>query len=184
MRTRLPLLFLAAAGLLAQGCLSATDSTGRIPHEEIEVAASGLNNVVFLYEPAPGDPRFPHVCRLELYGGGLAVLRTGRSPQLRNSFSIDASHPDWNHVAEGRLDLTAEQMRTVMQVFVDEGLVPSRTVTEDGPAAPVLQYAGNINGKKFRNVTVNAILIDTFEDFVETNFADTLRRVGARRTRP
>ena len=180
-----PALLLAAAAvmLFAHGCFSPTDSTGRIPHEEIEVESSGLNNVVFVYEPAPGDPRFPHLCRLELYGSGLAVMRTGRSPQLRDAFSVDASHPDWNHVAEGRLDLTSEQMRTVMQVFVDEGLVPSRSVRED-LSAPVLQYAGNINGKKFRNVTGNPILIDAFEDFLETNFSDTLRRVGARRARP
>ena len=109
---------------------------------------------------------------------------TGRSPQLRDSFSTDVSHPDWNHIVEGRLDLTAEQMRTVMQVFVDEGLVPSRSVREPDSESAVLQYAGNINGKKFRNVTSNPIMIDTFEDFVETNFADTLRRVGARRVRP
>lgn len=185
MHSARPLLLLAAAAaLLAQGCFSATDSTGRIPHEEFDVEASGLNNVQFLYEPRPGDPRFPHLCRLELYGDGLAVLRTGRSPQLRDSFSTDSSHPDWNHVAEGRLDLTAEQMRTVMQVFVDEGLVPSRTVRETESAGPILQYGGNVNGKKFRNVTSNPIMIDTFEDFVETNFADTLRRVGARRTDP
>ena len=69
-------------------------------------------------------------------------------------------------------------MRTVMQVFVDEGLVPSRSVREPDSESAVLQYAGNINGKKFRNATRNAILVDTFEDFAETNFSDTLRRVG------
>ena len=181
-----PALLAAAAAvmLFAHGCFSPTDSTGRIPHEEIEVESSGLNNVVFVYEPIPGDPRFPHLCRLELYGDGLAVFRTGRSPQLRDSFSTDVSHPDWNHIVEGRLDLTAEQMRTVMQVFVDEGLVPSRSVRESDSESAVLQYAGNINGKKFRNATRNAILVDTFEDFAETNFSDTLRRVGARRSRP
>ena len=178
-----PALLAAAAAvmLFAHGCFSPTDSTGRIPHEEIEVESSGLNNVVFVYEPIPGDPRFPHLCRLELYGDGLAVFRPGRSPQLRDSFSTDVSHPDWNHIVEGRLDLTAEQMRTVMQVFVDEGLVPSRRVREEGPALPLLQCAGTIGPNKFVRSTRNRLLVDAFEDFVETNFSDALRRAGGMR---
>ena len=72
-------------------------------------------------------------------------------------------------------------MRGVFQVFVDEGLVPSRNVREEGPELPFLRCAGTIGPNKFVRNTRNRLLIDAFEDFVETNFSDALRRAGGTR---
>ena len=142
---------------------------------------SGLDNVSFLYQPAAADARFPWPCRLELYGTGAAVLRTGPSPQVVDAFARNVEDSAWNAFVEERLDFTPGQMRTVFQVFVDEGLVPSRAVRETGPERPLLQCAGTLGREKFVRITRNRALVDAFEDFLETNFAPALRRAGGLR---
>lgn len=170
-----PALLLAAAlAALAAGCAS-TDSLGRQSHRALVVEESGLDNVSFLYQPRPGDRRFPDPCRLEIYSGK-AILRTGPSPQVRDSFSVATADRHWNGVAEGRLDLTGEQVREILQTFVDEGLVPERRPRAQG--LPCLQYAGTIGREKFAAATSNAVLVDTFEDFVTSNFSGTLRQAA------
>jgi len=165
---------------LCAGCVSyGPDEI--LPHKAVVVEGSGLDNAGFLYEPAPGDARFPWPCRLELYGTGSAVLRTGPSPQIRDSFSQDVDNPAWNAFVEEKRDFTPEQMRIVFQVFVDEGLIPSRSVRETGPERPLLQCAGTIGRDKFVRVTRNRHIVDVFEDFVETNFSSALRRAGGLR---
>ena len=175
-------LALSAPLLFAPGCAS-TDREGRIPHESFAVAGSGLDHVSFVYDPAPGSERFPHPFRLELYGTGLVTFRTGPSPQVRDSFSTASADPDWQRMVQGRFAVSPDEMRDILQVFVDEGMVPSRAVRGNLGAAPVVQYAGNVNNKKFRNATSNAVLVDAVEDFAETNFARELA-ASARWRRP
>ena len=169
----------AAAAIAATGCAYAP--TEKLPHKQYEVVQSGLDNATFLYHPAPNDRRFRWPCRLELYGTGAAVLKTGPSPQVVDAFAQDISHRSWNSFVEARREFTPGQMREVFQVFVDEGLVPSRQVREEGPALPLLKCAGTIGPNKFVRQTRNRLLVDAFEDFVETNFSDALRRAGGMR---
>ncbi len=166
----------AIAAATAAGCVYAP--TEKLPHKQYDVVESGLDNATFLYHPAPRDTRFRWPCRLELYGTGAAVLRTGPSPQVVDSFAHDINDRSWNSFVEERKQFTPAEMRDVLQVFVDEGLVPSRGVREEGPALPLLQCAGTIGPNKFVRDTRNRLLADVFEDFVETNFSDALRRAG------
>jgi len=169
----------AAAAIAVTGCAYAP--TEKLPHKQYEVVQSGLDNATFLHLPAPDDRRFRWPCRLELYGTGAAVLRTGPSPQVVDSFAQDVTDRSWNAYVEARKEFTPAQMRAVLQVFVDERLVPSRQVREEGPALPVLKCAGTIGPNKFVRSTRNRLLVDAFEDFVETNFSDALRRAGGTR---
>ena len=167
----------AAAAIAAAGC-AVYGPTETLPHKQYDVVESGLDNVTFLYQPAPRDTRFRWPCRLELYGTGAAVLRTGPSPQVVDPFAHDINDRSWNSFVEDRKQFTPAEMRDVFQVFVDEGLVPSRNVREEGPALPLLQCSGTIGRNKFVRVTRNRLLSDAFEDFVETNFSSALRRAG------
>ena len=72
--------------------------------------------------------------------------------------------------------ITGEQVREILQTFVDEGLVPERRPRAQG--LPCLQYAGTIGREKFAAATSNAVLVDTFEDFVTSNFSGTLRQAA------
>ena len=168
--------FAAAAAIAAAGCVYAP--TEKLPHKQYDVVASGLDNATFLYRPAPRDRRFRWPCRLELYGTGTAILKTGPSPQVVDDFASDVSDRSWSSFVEERRQFTPGEMRAVFQVFVDEGLVPSRSVREEGPELPFLRCAGTIGPNKFVRNTRNRLLVDVFEDFVETNFSDALRRAG------
>jgi hypothetical protein len=167
----------AIAAVASVGC-TVYGPTEKLPHKQYDVVESGLDNATFLYYPAERDTRFRWPCRLELYGTGAAVLRTGPSPQVVDSFAHDINDRSWNSFVEERKQFTPAEMREVFQVFVDEGLVPSRNVREEGPALPLLQCAGTIGRNKFVRVTRNRLLSDVFEDFVETNFSSALRRAG------
>ena len=169
----------AAAAIVAAGCVYAP--TEKLPHKQYDVVQSGLDNATFLYRPAPRDQRFRWPCRLEIYGTGAAVLRTGPSPQVVDDFAQNVTDRSWSSFVEERKQFTPEQMRGVFQVFVDEGLVPSRNVREEGPELPFLRCAGTIGPNKFVRNTRNRLILDAFEDFVETNFSDALRRAGGMR---
>ena len=167
----------AAAAIAAAGC-AAYGPTEKLPHKQYDVVESGLDNATFLYRPSPRDRRFRWPCRLEIYGTGTAILKTGPSPQVVDSFSQDVTDRSWNSFVEERRQFTPREMRAVFQVFVDEGIVPSRSVREEGPALPLLQCSGTIGRNKFVRITRNRLLSDAFEDFVETNFSPALRRAG------
>lgn len=158
-----------AAATLSAGC-SSVDSEGRLRHEEIAVEPSGLNNATFLYDPAPGNPLFRHPVRVELIGTGMASFCSGPSPQVRDSFSVDSEHPDWNRLVRDNATFTQSEMADVFQIFVDEGLVPTRRTSPSRVGAPVLQFAGTLENRKFSGATDNTVLIAAFEDFVREFF--------------
>ncbi len=175
---------LAALAALAVGCAS-VDSTGRVPHKDIVVESSGLNNVSFLYDPAPGDVRHPHPVRAELLGTGMISFASGPSPLVRDSFSTDAGNPNWNAIVRTRISIPQDQMTEVFQIFADEGLVPSRAVRLRANAKRRLQFAGNLNNSKFVGVTDNDILIGAFEDFLDEFFAREMHEAARlRRAKP
>lgn len=169
------LLCAAAALLLAAGCASPVDPDGRLVHKAFEVRGSGLDWMEFVYVPAPDSAAFAHVCRLELYGSGLARLRTGPSPQVRDDFASDPSDPHWNDLVVETLAMTPDEMRGVMQVFVDEGVVATYPAKASSGRLPSVSCGGTVNAEKFRLVTDNAALVGTVEDFLGTNFGPALR---------
>lgn len=166
----------AVAVLVCSGCLSPVMPDGRLRHKQFEVRGSGLDWMTFVYAPAPGSRRIPHLCRLELYGSGMARLRSGPSPQVRDDFATDASDPRWNDLVDETLATTPDEMRGVMQVFVDEGVVAEDPRRVSASRLPSVTCAGTVNTEKFRLVTDNAALVGTVEDFIETNFGPALRR--------
>ena len=162
--------------VLLSGCASSpTLPDGRLRHKDFAVKGSALDFVEFLYLPAPGSRRIPHPCRLELHGTGLARLRTGPSPQVRDDFAADPSDPHWNDLVQEQMAITPDQMRGVLQVFVDEGLVPDPP-PRDAAEPPLVRYNGKVNMEQFFVSTSNRRLVETLEDFLETNFAPALRR--------
>ena len=165
----------AAALLLAAGCASSVGSDGRLAHKQFDVRGSGLDWMEFVYTPAPDSPAFAHPCRLELYGSGLARLRTGPSPQVRDDFASDPSDPHWNDLVVESLAMTPDEMRGVMQVFVDEGVVAAVPRRASSGRLPSGACGGTVNTEKFRLSTDNAALVGTVEDFLETNFGPALR---------
>lgn len=170
----------AAAALAASsGCVSPVDGDGRIRHRQFEVAGSGLDWMEFVYSPAPGSGAIPFVCRLELYGSGMARLRIGPSPQVLNDFAANHSDAHWNDMVVEQAAMTPEQMRAVMQVFVDEGVVAEFPQKLSAAGLPSVSCAGTVNTEKFRLVTDNGLLVDAVADFIETNFAAALRRAAA-----
>lgn len=162
--------------LAVAGCISPIGDDGRIKHKQFEVRGSGLDWMEFLYTPGPADGAIVHVCRLELYGSGMARLRTGPSPQVLDDFASNASDPRWNDLVVEQLAMTPDQMRGVMQVFVDEGVVaefPGKLSAENKPS---VSCAGTVNTEKFRLATDNPSLVGTVADFIETNFGPALQR--------
>lgn len=168
-------IFLAAALALAAGCASPVGPDGRLTHKQFEVRGSGLDWMEFVYTPAPDSAVFAHPCRLELYGSGLARLRTGPSPQVRDDFASDPSDPHWNDVVVESMAVTPDEMRGIMQVFVDEGVVADRPGAASSGRLPSVSCGGTVNTEKFRLTTDNRALVGTLEDFLETNFGPALR---------
>ena len=178
------LLAAAAAALLsAHGCFSPTDSTGRIPHEEIEVVSSGLNNVVFVYEPIPGGPRFPHLCRLELYGDGLAVFRTGRfdekvyigPPDLPArekilELNLKGAHVaeglDFHAIAEGMEGASGSDVAAVVSAAKRAAL--GRAIRDD--ADPVLTADDFAEARKRIPLSITDEILAPYKKFMEERF--------------
>ncbi len=167
----------AAAG---SGCLSPVDDAGRLRHRRIEVSLSGLDWMEISYYPADDNPRIPEACRLSLFGAGEVIFKTGRSPQIWDSFSEDVAHPDWNEVYTDRMHLSREEMREVFQAFVDEGLVPSSwPIRRAEPIdKPYVRIVAQIGMEKVRRITDNRNLVDLVEAALE-NFSPTLERAAA-----
>lgn len=172
-----------ALSLALAGCVSPVGSDGRIKHKQFEVRGSGLDWMEFVLTPVPGDDMIPFVCRLELYGSGMARLRTGPSPQVLDDFASDHADGRWNDLVVEQLAITPEQMRGVMQVFVDEGVVAEYPHKLSVSRLPSVTCAGTVNTEKFRISTDNKALVETVADFIETNFGQALRR-SARFRRP
>ncbi len=168
-------ILLAAALVIAAGCASPVGPDGRLVHKQFEVRGSGLDWMEFVYTPAPGSRVFAHPCRLELYGSGLARLRTGPSPQVRDDFASDPSDPHWNDLVVETLAVTPDEMKGIMQVFVDEGVVAEHPGGASSGRLPAIVCGGTVNTEKFRLSTDNPALVGTLEDFLETNFGPALR---------
>ena len=161
--------------LAAAGCAS-VDSEGRLRHKQFEVKGSGLDWLEIVYEPAPGDPRFPYPVRLSFVGSGSLEMKSGPSPLVEDSMSQDVRNPHWNDYVRETVTFTPDEMKEAFQTLVDEGLVATPSPpSPDELSTPHVQYAGTINTEKFRYRTDNARLVALVEAAMEANFGPKLR---------
>lgn len=174
---RLSILLLALA-LLAIGC-SSEDSQGRLRHRQFDLEVMGIDWLTIIYHPKPGSSRFPYPVRVELYGNGAIVVKTGPSPQVLDDFSSDYQNPAWNQIAEDRKTLSQPDMQLVLQTFINEGVIPATGCRPPLKGTPYIHCAGTLGFEKFINITSNAILVDTAEDFIETNFRYLIDRTAS-----
>ena len=170
---------LAAGALAAAGC-SSVDADGRLRHKQFEVRGSGLDWLEIAYEPADGDPRFPHSVRLSLVGSGKVEMKCGPSPQVTDPFSQDHGNPHWNDLVKETVVFTPDEMREAFQTFVDEGLVATSPAPDPSRLErPFVEYAGTVNTEKFRYRTDNARIVSLVEIVLGENFAPQLRAAAA-----
>ena len=169
------LAFAVPALLAASGCAS-VDSEGRLRHKQFEVKGSGLDWLEIAYQPAPGDDRFPYPVRLSLVGSGKVEMKSGPSPQVEDSFSVDYGNPHWHDIVRETLTFPPEEMKEVFQTFVDEGLVATPSPPRrENLRRPFVEYAGTINTEKFRYLTDNRRLVSLVEAALSENFGAKLR---------
>ena len=173
------LLPFAAALFAAAGCAS-VDAEGRLRHKQFDVKGSGLDWLEIVYEPAPGDARFPYPVRLSFVGSGMLEMKSGPSPQVEDSMSQDYRNPLWNDFVKETVAFTPDEMKEAFQTLVDEGLVATPSPPPlDKLGRPHVQYAGTINTEKFRYRTDNARLVSLVEAAMVENFGPKLRATAA-----
>lgn len=193
MKNALNPLRLCAAAILCAGLLSgcqnlAVTEDGHVRGETILVDDSSLNWVEFIYFPAQanagasplytrnGRKRITLPVRLSLLGSGSISMKIGTSEQVLNDFATGADAESWNDIQEDRINISPEMMRQILQVFVDEGLVPQYPAYLPPPQKlPQIRYVGTIRGTKFGLQTDNPYLVKLVEDFLHTNFSRLLR---------
>lgn len=174
--------FVLFTAIVMTGCLSPEDNTGRLRHRSVNVELSGLDWIEVSYYPIDNDPLVKDPCRLSIFGSGEVVFKTGRSPQIWDSFSAQVEDPNWNDVFSDRIHLSQEEMELVFQAFVDEGLIPQRVYTRAAKEVekPYVKFAAQVGREKVRRVTDNKFLVALVEEALE-NFSQTIAQAAAAR---
>ncbi len=150
-----------AAIALAAACGCATHGR-RFP-----VSPSQLNWLEIAYRPAK-QGAYP--CRISILGTGSITMRTGSSPQIMNSFSVDTRSSSWNDVDEIRADIPPDEMQAILQQFVDSGITDSpRSDKKAGqaPGKPVVMIGGRIDREKIRRMTDDEKLVKMTERLIK-----------------
>ena len=149
----------AVAALCACGC--ATHGP-RFP-----VSGSQLNWMEIAYRPArPGQ----NPVRVSLLGTGAITLKTGSSPQVMNSFAVDTRNSSWNDVDEVRAEIPQEEMQSVFQQFIDNGVTDSpRSDKKAGktPGKAFVMIGGRIDKEKIRRATDDPQLVKMVERLIK-----------------
>ncbi len=161
---------------------------GHFRSEAIRVDDSSLNWVEFIYLPGKtgavanplreqtGRKRISVPVRLSLLGSGSISMKIGTSEQVVNDFATGSDADSWNDMQEDRINISPDMMRQILQVFVDEGLIPQYPAYLPPPQkTPQIRYVGKIQGTKFGMQTDNPFLVKLVEDFLHTNFEPLLR---------
>ncbi len=161
------------------GCLSPLDKTGRLHHKTVEVELSSLDWIEVAYFPIAENPTIKGPCRLSLLGVGEVVVKTGRSPQLWDSFSTKVTDPYWNELFTDRMHLPTDEMQRVFQAFVDEGLIPTGTFTRrtEKLKPPYVNISAQVGMEKIRMATDNPFLVGLVEESLE-NFGPVIRQAA------
>lgn len=166
--------------LAASGCVSPTDEQGRLRHKQFEVEPSGLDWIEIAYYPAKNDPKVKFPCRLSIFGAGEVEFKTGRSPRLWSSFSDKVDDPYWNDLYSDRMHLPKDEMLSVFQAFVDEGIVPKDLFTRKTEAVkpPYVNISAQIGREEVRMATDNKFLVGLVEEAIE-NFSHVVSQAAA-----
>lgn len=174
--------FIASIAFATTGCFSPVDDTGRLRHRSMDVELSGLDWIEVSYYPSDTDPLVKDPCRLSIFGSGEVVFKIGRSPQIWDSFSDQIADPNWNDIFSDRMHLSQEEMESVFQAFVDEGLVPQRVYTKRAKEVekPYVKFAAQVGREKVRRVTDNKYLVELVQEALE-NFAPVIAQAAAAR---
>lgn len=164
------------------GCFSPEDATGRLRHRSMQVELSGLDWIEAFYYPTDNDPLIKDPCRLSIFGSGEMIFKTGRSPQIWDSFSTQVDDPNWNDIYSDRLHLSQEEMESIFQEFVDKGLVPQNVYTRSAGEIkkPNVRFIAQIGREKVRRVTDNVYLVKLVEAVME-EFTPTIEQAAAAR---
>ncbi len=172
-----PAAITALLAFLVSGCLSPLDKTGRIRHKAVEVELSSLDWIEVAYFPTAEHPTIKGPCRLSLFGVGEVIVKTGRSPQLWDSFSTKVTDPYWNELFTDRMHLSHDEMQTVFQAFVDEGIIPAGTFTRrtENLKPPYVNISAQVGMEKIRTATDNPFLVQLVEESLE-NFGPVIRQ--------
>lgn len=132
-----------ACGLLATaGCASLFP-----PPPPVVVNDSQLNWLAISYRPlAAGRPP----CRIEIVGAGYLHFAQGESPLVADDFAVDTEHRQWNDLAQEKLGLTPAETRSMLQQFVDAGLLgePARPRRAAPGAAGLAVCRWRINNRR------------------------------------
>ena len=176
------LVLLALLVLLFSGCASPVQEDGRLRHKQFAVELSSLDWIEIAYFPRRSDPLVKDPCRLSLFGSGEVEFQTGRSPQLWSSFSDKVDDPYWNDLFKDRMHLSHDEMQSVYQAFVDEGIVPrgSFTIKEENVKPPYIKVSAQIGREKVRMATDNPRLIQIVVDAMQ-NFTPVLEQAAQAR---
>ena len=163
------------------GCAT-TNSEGYSIGKEFTVNISHLDQLLVIYTPRPGDPVFTMPCRIEFWGSGEIEFRTGRSPQVWDSFSTDTQNPAWNEVYADRRHIGQEGMQELYQAFVDAGLFPkymnSAAQTVKGGGATI-RVAASIGREKVKRQTDDPRLMRLVERQLR-KFEDTAKAANTK----
>ena len=159
--------------LAGSGCI-ATGKDGRFRHEQFPVGISDLDWLTILYEPAGGaDALTRHHVRISVAGTGEVECRTGRSPRVTNSFSLQTDHPHWNEIISDRTYLPKNEIAAVFQRFVDEGVIAHFPPKSPPATRPAVFIKGNISAYKISLLTDNPHLVSLVEEIL-ANFPPIL----------
>ena len=176
------LVLLSLTLLLVSGCASPVQEDGRLRHKQFTVELSSLDWIEIAYFPSRTNSLIKNPCRLSLFGSGEVEFQTGRSPQLWSAFSDKVDDPYWNDLFKDRMHLSPDEMQSVYQAFVDEGIVPkgSFTLKEENVKPPYIKVSAQIGREKVRMATDNPRLIQLVEDAMQ-NFVPILEQAAQAR---
>lgn len=144
-----------AAAAMACGCMT---HGPRFP-----VSSSQLNWLEIAYRPAAQGA---NPVRISLLGTGAITMRTGSSPQIMNTFSVDTRSSSWNDIEEIRADIPQDEMQAIFQQFIDTGITDSPRSDKNAgknPGKPFAMFGGRIDREKIRRKTDDPALMKMVE---------------------
>lgn len=105
-----------------------------------------------------------------MLGTGSITMRTGSSPQVMNSFSVDTRSSSWNDVDEIRADIPQDEMQAIFQQFVDSGITDSPSSDKKAgtiPGKAVVMIGGRLDREKIRRKTDDETIVKMVERLVK-----------------
>lgn len=127
------------------------------------VGDSQLNSLQVTYTPAQKDYDPVYV---NIITTGYIHMKKGKSPRVRNSFSHEVDHPDWNNIREEKIGVPPDVARAWMQKFFNAGLATEGKKASKRAKDPlfgkemgVARFVAQLDRDKYFAVTDNPDLI-------------------------